>query len=248
MLYHNIIASCIITNERIPKQRTKIMEKRPEIKDCAIGWLAALLLAWGIFALALFIAVSQTWVYPHFASDRINERGLSEYTMQENYRTLIRYSLDPRDKVLEFQGLEMSDEAEVHFEEVKQIFKAILISGFISLGAASALGGRLTQVKNDNRYMLRAVRLSIGIVIVGGIAAAFFFDDAFVLFHKLLFSNDYWIFDRRIDPIIDYLPESFFRRIAIFIGGVWLMLLCILRFFLYPYHHIREKELRGKIE
>ena len=224
------------------------MNEKSQINTSLLGWFNAMLLALGIFALALYIALLQTWVYPQFASDRINERGLSDYTIEENYKTLIRYNLDPRDKILEFQGLEMSEGGRIHFEEVKQIFKAIFISGFISLGASVLLGSYLTRIKKNSRYMLRAVRLSIGIVIAGGIAAAFFFDEAFVLFHKLLFSNDYWIFDRSVDPIIDYLPESFFRRIAIFIGAVWLMLLCTLRFTLYPYHRIREQELRGKIE
>ena len=35
------------------------------------------------------------------------------------------------------------------------------------------------------------------------------FEKSFVIFHKLLFSNDYWVFDPEKDPIILMLPEEF---------------------------------------
>ena len=40
------------------------------------------------------------------------------------------------------------------------------------------------------------------------------FEKSFVLFHKLLFSNDYWVFDPEKDPIILMLPEEFFMHAA----------------------------------
>ena len=39
----------------------------------------------------------------------------------------------------------------------------------------------------------------------------------FVLFHELVFSNDYWIFYYDLDPIILYLPEDFFMLCAMLI-------------------------------
>ncbi len=221
---------------------------KTKMKDSILGWFNALLLSWGVFALALLIAMSQTWVYPHFASEMLNEHNLSEETIEGNYKTLIRYNLDPRKEVLEFQELGISEKGKIHFEEVKLIFKAVLLTGLISLTAAALLGTYLTQIKKDSRYMLRAFRLSLTLILAGGAAAALFFEDVFVIFHKLLFSNDYWIFDRSRDPIIDYLPESFFRNFAIFIGGIWMLILAVLRFVFYPYHRIREQNLRREIK
>lgn len=36
------------------------------------------------------------------------------------------------------------------------------------------------------------------------------FDRLFILFHQILFTNDYWLFDPQLDPIINVLPESYF--------------------------------------
>ena len=50
-----------------------------------------------------------------------------------------------------------------------------------------------------------------------GIFIALDFDRLFVLFHELVFSNDYWIFYYDLDPIILYLPEDFFMLCAMLI-------------------------------
>ena len=44
----------------------------------------------------------------------------------------------------------------------------------------------------------------------------------FVLFHKILFRNDYWIFDPACDPVITILPDAYFLHAAA------LILLCVL--------------------
>ncbi len=36
------------------------------------------------------------------------------------------------------------------------------------------------------------------------------FEKSFIIFHKLLFRNDYWIFNPDLDPVINILPEEFF--------------------------------------
>ena len=42
-------------------------------------------------------------------------------------------------------------------------------------------------------------------------------DLAFVLMHKILFRNDFWIFDAQTDPIIKILPDTFFMHCGILI-------------------------------
>ena len=42
-------------------------------------------------------------------------------------------------------------------------------------------------------------------------------DRFFVLFHKLFFNNDYWIFDETTDPVIRILPDGFFLHCAFMI-------------------------------
>lgn len=49
-----------------------------------------------------------------------------------------------------------------------------------------------------------------GIVLV--ILMAVDFDGFFVIFHKILFRNNDWLFDPSLDPIIDVLPDEFFAQ------------------------------------
>ena len=43
------------------------------------------------------------------------------------------------------------------------------------------------------------------------------FSGSFVLFHKIMFDNDYWIFDPSLDPVINILPEEFFFHVGVMI-------------------------------
>ena len=54
-------------------------------------------------------------------------------------------------------------------------------------------------------------------------------DRAFVAFHELAFSNDYWIFDEAFDPVITILPDAFFLHCALLMAAV-LILLCAVCF------------------
>ena len=53
-------------------------------------------------------------------------------------------------------------------------------------------------------------------------AAAIDFNKAFILFHKVFFNNDMWMFDPAADPIIEILPEAFFMHCAMVIAAFYL--------------------------
>ncbi len=48
-----------------------------------------------------------------------------------------------------------------------------------------------------------------------------------MVFHELAFSNDFWLFDPAVDPIINILPEWFFMQEAFLIIGLILILAVI---------------------
>ena len=50
------------------------------------------------------------------------------------------------------------------------------------------------------------------------------FNACFIMFHKIMFSNDYWIFNPEIDPVINMLPETFFMHMGVAILAI--MLIC----------------------
>ena len=50
------------------------------------------------------------------------------------------------------------------------------------------------------------------------------FDSAFTAFHKIFFNNDYWIFNPRLDQIINILPQEFFYHCAVLILSLILLM------------------------
>lgn len=36
----------------------------------------------------------------------------------------------------------------------------------------------------------------------------------FIMFHKIMFRNDYWLFDEALDPVITILPDTFFSSMC----------------------------------
>jgi len=146
--------------------------------------------------------------------------GLSEEEIRENYDVLIDYNMAWKDGELKFPTLPMSETGKIHFEEVKEIFdifKYLAVFGSI-LGIVGIV---FMAKKKEYRYLKMTAMVSCGLPVILGILVALFWDKVFVIFHKLFFNNDYWIFDYRTDPIILLLPDEFFMHCALLIfGGV----------------------------
>lgn len=146
--------------------------------------------------------------------------GLSEEEIRENYDVLIDYNMAWKDGDLKFPTLPMSETGKIHFEEVKEIFdifKYLAVFGSI-LGIVGIV---FMAKKKEYRYLKMTAMVSCGLPVILGILVALFWDKVFVIFHKLFFNNDYWIFDYRTDPIILLLPDEFFMHCALLIfGGV----------------------------
>lgn len=146
--------------------------------------------------------------------------GYSEEEIRENYDALIDYNMAWKDGNLEFPTLPMSETGKIHFEEVKEIFD---IFKYLALfgGILSVVGILFMAKKKEYRYLKMTAVVSCGLPVILGILVALFWDKVFVIFHKLFFDNDYWIFDYRTDPIILLLPDEFFMHCALMIfGGV----------------------------
>ena len=145
--------------------------------------------------------------------------GLSREAIIENYDVLIRYNSIFGPKTLEFPSLAMSESGRIHFEEVKAVFNFFEITAIVS-GFLSALGILYRTKKKNPGYLLLAGILTVGIPVVLAAFIAMNWDKVFVLFHKIVFNNDYWIFDPATDPVIMILPDTFFMHCALLILGL----------------------------
>lgn len=141
--------------------------------------------------------------------------GLSRKTICENYNSLIDYNSVFSREPLKLT-MKMSKEGRIHFQEVRKIFYAVQILLGISFLCSLFLGFR--QMKQKNYHFLKTTSiLTLTIPLITGVTVSLFWNKAFVLFHKLLFSNDYWIFDPCFDPIINILPDTFFFHCTVMI-------------------------------
>lgn len=159
--------------------------------------------------------------------------GLSEEEIRENYDVLIDYNMAWKDGELKFPTLPMSETGKIHFEEVKEIFD--IFKYLAVFGSILGIVGIVFMAKmKEYRYLKMTAMVSCGLPVILGILVALFWDKVFVIFHKLFFNNDYWIFDYRTDPIILLLPDEFFMHCALLIfGGVLLgAVVCLISYLL----------------
>ncbi len=145
--------------------------------------------------------------------------GLDQAVIIRNYDALIDYYNLFNTQPLAFPDFIMSDAGRIHFEEVKVVFDlfgwmTLLLLPLVLIGIWIA--GR-TKSKT---YLKIAGILGILIPILLASCIALWWDRVFVIFHELVFNNDYWIFDETTDPVITILPDTFFMHCAIMILGI----------------------------
>ena len=95
--------------------------------------------------------------------------------------------------------------------------------------AALDEGGHVTYLSNSQMGKKESIDCLLYTSILGFLVAIDF-DQAFIIFHKLFFRNDFWIFDYRTDPVITILPETFFMHCFILIVLIIVVfaLLCLI--------------------
>ena len=169
--------------------------------------------------------------------------GLDAETIKENYRILINYQSIFYQGTLNLPDFVMSDSGRIHFEEVKRIFEAIqvmmVISGLISIPMT------IKKIKEKEYRFLRLTGLiTIIVPTVLGFLAALDFERAFVLFHQIVFRNDYWIFDETTDPVITILPETFFMHCFMLI----VVIVCLLAIICLGYYRYQQKKIVADID
>lgn len=154
--------------------------------------------------------------------------GFSEEEIKLNYDYLIDYNLNKTVEEFDLPTIEYSNQGKIHFEEVRNIFQVIK-KVFYSTGTISALGIVLS-IKNKNiKFLNTTSMMTILLPIITAIPFVINFNYFFIKFHEAVFSNDYWIFDPNIDPVINMLPQDVFFHIGILILAIILMISILLQ-------------------
>ncbi|OOZ76391.1 hypothetical protein BHL35_26075 [Bacillus cereus] len=206
-----------------------------KILDRLITIIVSYSIAFSIFALATTAVVYGKWLY-YFEIDFLNIPDLADMTkdnIKRNYDVLITYLSPFYDGALQLPTLDMSTNGRIHFVDVKNILVKIQYVMYATIIIA-IVGGMYLLKKKNEKFLLHGSIVTIIFPIALVLPIAINFEKSFVIFHKLLFSNDYWVFDPEKDPIILMLPEEFFMHAAC---AILLFILCgsIICYSLYKY-------------
>lgn len=156
--------------------------------------------------------------------------GFTEEEIRKNYDYLIDYNLNANVEEFHLPTIKYSKEGKIHFEEVRNIFQVVKKVFYLS-GIISTLG-IILSIKNKNIKFLNTTSImTILLPIITAIPLVMNFNYFFIKFHEAVFSNDYWIFDPDIDPVINILPQDIFFHIGILILAIILVVSTLLQIF-----------------
>lgn len=127
--------------------------------------------------------------------------------VNQDFNNLMNYLNNPIQRALNFDYLYLSNRGINHFKDVKFLFQ-------LNYSLLAFTSGILFYLKWKSYILPKEV---IGVtkfikwsLISICLTALLFFQKSFVIFHRLFFSNNDWIFDEQTDPIINFLPQTFF--------------------------------------
>lgn len=213
-----------------------------------IKFVIALFTTIATISIATLITLNATPVYRLIIDkyNLISKTGLSKEQLVSNYKILINYLQNPFIKELKFKDFVMSIHGEIHFHEVKNIFILLMIiSSIFILGILGYFILHKNAKVNKNNYnSIYILNYSSNILIVFFITliTTFLIDFSwvFVIFHKIFFRNDYWIFDPKLDPVITALPEELFMITAIIVLAILMIITVIIKIVYYRYRNRKK--------
>ena len=191
--------------------------------------LTSICIALFIISASVTITLNFRPLYYHDISAlKIEETsGFSKKVIKYNYDELINYNQFFHSGKLKL-SMPMSREGRIHFADVKRIFVSIEILCIVTF-ILSCFLIRRSLLEHNFEFLKVSSIITILLPTIVGFFAAINWDATFIMFHKLIFRNNYWLFDEGTDPVITILPDEFFFHCAIMIIALILLgsLLCI---------------------
>lgn len=191
------------------------MNKRPTPASILLAGLGGLVLFLCLVCVSVTITLNfRPLYYLDMKLLHISDAsGYADDVIRKNYDVLIDYNNIWYTGSLNFPDFAMSESGRIHFEEVKKVFGVFEYGAFCLLPIAIALIVFAKKKHIGNVFQAAGI-FSIGIPAALGVLIAANWEWVFVTFHKMVFQNDYWLFDPYTDPIILVLPDEFFMHCA----------------------------------
>ncbi|KYH34594.1 hypothetical protein CLTEP_14220 [Clostridium tepidiprofundi DSM 19306] len=190
-----------------------------------------------IIAFCLLIIILSVKFTVHFKPlyyhdiNKLNIESVSDLSRNEiinNYNYLVNFISSPENNI-NFKIPSFSDSTEgiIHFYEVKSIFNKLNYI-FYSCLLISVIGILLKIKRHDYVFLKLCSIILISSQIIILLPIIIDFNKSFTYFHKILFNNDYWLFNEKTDPVIKILPEPFFFHCVLLFIGIITTMSCIL--------------------
>lgn len=149
--------------------------------------------------------------------------------LYDEYGNIIDFINNPKTTDLSFESFTLSNNALYHFVEVRKIFIGIYIFLIFSISLLVIYllinKKRIKKAIGNIPVISLLITIVTSFVIIG--SSMVNFNYLFKIFHEIIFTNDYWIFDTVKDSIILALPEEFFLLCAIIIIVLSIIITCI---------------------
>ncbi len=195
--------------------------KTSKLLTVLLAVAAALTLLAGSIAVPIFC---RPFFYSQIDSLNLVEvTGHTEDEIKTAYDEMVDFCIGADDE-FSVGVFEWSESGKSHFEDVRVLFildYVLLICGAIAvvvlLILKRALHIKFGPILRRGPCFWAGAGLGVAFLVIGGYAATDF-DRFFTVFHSVFFpGKDNWLFDPATDPIINILPEVFFRNCAILI-------------------------------
>ncbi len=211
-----------------------------DILDNIAKWLFILCLPILLLTAGIGWSVNSLWLYKYgFEEYNVGQTtGLAEAELEKAAVGLISYFNSDEEYisltvVKDGKPFELFNEREViHLKDVKGLFRLNyrLLLGTLIYGLVYAGIGLLWR--KERRRLAKAVvigsGITLGLLLVLGIGSLLNFDQLFLMFHLISFTNEFWMLDPARDYLIMLFPAGFWYDATLFIGGITVGLAAIL--------------------
>lgn len=213
----------------ICRKEVKVM-KRLASAFCVLGYLCLFVAGafWGFERVALDSAV-----YDRIQArlDVYEETGIAPEALPRVTAVLAGYlrgdlaSIDIEEEVFGVRQQVFNEREKAHMEDVLGLFRLerVIRTALFLAGPAFLIAAALTARRGLFSLSLGAFKSFVVLLALLGLGAFLLyrsrgFDDLFIAFHRIFFSNDLWLLNPATDAMIRMLPSAFFAAIALQAG------------------------------
>lgn len=204
--------------------------------DQIINYFKSLILFITGLTLSIFLVIITSPVIFSLLIKPLELSKMSEVSNSEimnNFLIILNYLVNPLIRNLNLPNFIQSPEGLNHFYDVKKLFFINNLALIIGLVISLIL---IKKINNKKRWL--TLRQSIHLfsflpLILAGLLVFFDFNKIFIIFHKILFHNSNWIFNPDKDPVINIMPEDFFKVEIILFVVIFLAILVCFNCFLH---------------